>query len=62
MFFNFRYPVILFILSFAGILIGMVLKIFHLSGGQLIIGSMLMVQAFSIIWLVVILIKGPKGE
>lgn len=60
MFFNFRYPVILFILSFAGILLGLVLKILHWSGGQLIIGSMIMVQAISIIWLVIILIKGPK--
>jgi hypothetical protein len=62
MFFNFRYPIILFILSFAGILLGLVLKIFHLPGGQLIIGSMIMVQAISIIWLIVILIKGPNGE
>ncbi len=61
MFFNFRYPIILFILSFAGILLGLVLKILHWPGGQLIIGSMIMVQAFSIIWLIVILVKGPKG-
>ncbi len=62
MFFNFRYPIILFILSFAGILLGLVLKILHWPGGQLIIGSMIMVQAFSIIWLIIILIKGQKGE
>jgi hypothetical protein len=62
MFFNFRYPIILFILSFAGILLGLVLKILHWPGGQLIIGSMIMVQAISIVWLIVILIKGPKGE
>jgi hypothetical protein len=60
MFFNFRYPIILFILSFAGIMLGLVLKILHWPGGQLIIGSMIMVQAISIVWLVVILIKGTK--
>ena len=62
MFFNFRYPIILFILSFAGILLGLVLKILHWPGGQLIIGSMIMAQAISIVWLIVILIKRPKGE
>jgi len=60
MFFNFRYPIILFLLSFAGIMLGLVLKILHWPGGQLIIGSMIMVQVIAIIWLIIIIVKSPK--
>lgn len=60
MFFNFRYPIILFMLSLVGLMIGMAFKVMHWPGGQLITGSMIMVQAISIIWLIIIVIKTPR--
>ncbi len=60
MFSNFRYPAILFILSFLGIMIGLILRILHWPGGQLVTGSMIMVQVIAIIWLIVIIIKPSK--
>ncbi|MDP9081302.1 MAG: hypothetical protein M3O71_28150 [Bacteroidota bacterium] len=60
MFFNFRYPIILFILSLAGLMIGMAFKVMHWPGGQMITGSMIMVQVIAIIWLLIIVIKTPK--
>ncbi len=61
MFSNFRFPLVLFILSFAGMMLGLMFKILHWPGGQLITGSMLMVQVISIIWLIIILLKTPKS-
>jgi hypothetical protein len=60
MFFNFRYPLILFILGIAGFMMGMAFKIMHWPGGQLITGSMIMVQVISIAWLLIIVIRSPK--
>jgi hypothetical protein len=57
MFYNFRYPAVLFILSFIGIFIGLSFKIMHWPGGQLITGSMIMVQLISIIWLIIVILK-----
>jgi len=42
-------------------LIGWAFRVMHWPGGQLITGSMIMVQVFSIIWLIIILLRG-KGE
>jgi hypothetical protein len=61
MFYNFRYPITLFLLSFVGMMLGLMLKILHWPGGQLVIGSMIMVQAISIIWLIIIIVKSPKS-
>ena len=61
MFNNFRYPLVLFLLSFAGLVIGWAFKIMHWPGGQLIVGSMIMVQVFSIIWLIIIIVRTPKS-
>jgi hypothetical protein len=61
MFYNFRYPITLFLLSFVGMMLGLMLKILHWPGGQLVIGSMIMVQTISIIWLIIIIIKSPKS-
>ena len=61
MFFNFRNPVILFILSFIGMMIGMALRILHYPGGHLITGSMMMVQIIAIVWLIIIIIKSPNS-
>ncbi|MGN6640859.1 MAG: hypothetical protein ACTHJ8_18255 [Mucilaginibacter sp.] len=58
---KFRYPAVLFISSFALLLAGLALKIMHWRGGQLLTGSMFMVQAFAIIWLIVLLLKQGKG-
>jgi hypothetical protein len=60
MFSNFRYPVVLFILSFAGLMIGMGFKIMHWPGGQLISGSMIMVQVIAIAWLAIIALRSRK--
>lgn len=57
MFANYRYPLVLFIASFAFMLACILLKIMNWAGGSLLFGSMLMVQAFSIIWLMVVLLK-----
>jgi hypothetical protein len=57
MFLNYRYPLVLFTASFAGLLAGMAFKIMHWAGGYLIFGSMLMVQAVSIVWLIIVLLK-----
>jgi hypothetical protein len=61
MFFNLRFPLVLFLLSLFGIVLGLMLKILHWPGGSLTIGSMIVVQAISIIWLIIILIRG-KGN
>jgi hypothetical protein len=61
MFFNFRYPVILFILSMAGMMLGLVFKMMNWQGGQLLMGSMIMVQALSIVWLIILIIRTPKN-
>jgi len=62
MFFNFRFPLVLFLLSLFGIMLGLMLKILNWPGGSLTFGSMIMVQAISIIWLIVILIRGKSEK
>ena len=57
---NFRYPVTLFLASFIVLMIGLLFKIMHWRGGQLITGSMLIVQAVSIIWLIVLVVLTGK--
>jgi len=57
MFANYRYPLVLFIASFAFMLAAMLLKYMNWPGGNLLLGSMLMVQAFSIVWLMITLLK-----
>ncbi|HEY8927836.1 MAG TPA: hypothetical protein VIM55_01500 [Mucilaginibacter sp.] len=42
-------------------LIGWSFRVMNWPGGQLISGSMIMVQVFSIVWLIIILLRG-KGE
>jgi len=57
---RFRYPLSLFIASFVMLVIGLLLKIMHWPGGQLITGSMLMVQVVSVIWMIVLLLTQKK--
>jgi uncharacterized membrane protein len=57
---NFRYPITLFLASFVMLMIGLLFKIQHWPGGQLLTGSMLMVQATAIIWLIILIVKGSK--
>jgi hypothetical protein len=59
---NIRYPIVLFLTSFVVLMIGLVFKIQHWPGGQLITGSMWMVQVVSIVWLVVLLTGRNKKE
>jgi len=56
-----KYPVTLFIASFIVLMIGLWLKFMHYPGAHLTIGSMLIVQLISIVWLVVIIIKSRKS-
>ena len=60
MFSNSRQPVILFILGFVGMMFGLMLKIMHWPGGQLITGSMLMVQLIAIVWLIIMIAKNKE--
>jgi hypothetical protein len=60
MFSNYRYPVVLFILSFIGMMVGLMFRIAHLQGARLITGSMTIVQVFSILWLILIIIRGDR--
>lgn len=57
---KFRYPVVLFIASFVLLFVSFAMRIMHWQGGQLLTGSMFMVQAISIIWLIVLLLKQGK--
>ncbi|HTK19244.1 MAG TPA: hypothetical protein VL442_07025 [Mucilaginibacter sp.] len=43
--------------SFVVLMIGLVFKIEHWPGAQLITGSMWMVQVVSIVWLIVLLVR-----
>lgn len=54
---NPRQPIILFILSFAGMMLGLMFKVMSWPGGQLITGSMIMVQVIAIVWLIVVVAK-----
>ena len=60
MFSNFRYPAILFILSFLGLTLGMVFKFMHWPGGQMLTGSMIIVQVIAIVWLLILLLRNIK--
>ena len=58
---NFRYPIALFAASFIMLFVGLLFKVQHWPGAQLITGSMLMAQAISIVWLIVIIIKSKRN-
>ncbi|MDO3625699.1 hypothetical protein [Mucilaginibacter sp. BT774] len=57
---NFCYPVVLLLTSFAVLAIGLMFKVLHWPGGWLITGSMFMVQAISIVWLIILLVRPSK--
>lgn len=58
--FKFRYPLALFFASFVMIMVGLMLKILHWPGGQLVTGSMFMVQGVSIVWIIILLLRPKK--
>ena len=60
MFFNPRYPIALFLASIVLLMVGLMLKIMHWPAGQLLTGSMIMVQIVSIVWLIIIIFKKPE--
>ena len=62
MFNDFKYPITLFVTSFIVLFVGLGFKITHWPGAQLIVGSMLMAQAISITWLVVIVVKQVRDK
>jgi len=57
MLFNYRYPLVLFLSSFAGTFVSILFNIMNWPGANLIFGSMLMVQSVSIVWLIIALLK-----
>jgi len=57
---KFRYPVVLFLVSFFALAMGLLFRIMHWPGGHLIVGAMFIVQAFAIVWLIVLLLKKNK--
>ncbi|MFB9843659.1 hypothetical protein [Mucilaginibacter ginsenosidivorans] len=57
---RFRTPLILFVAGTVFLVIGMAFRIMHWPGGQLITGSMMMVQGFAIVWLIVLLFRSDK--
>jgi hypothetical protein len=58
--FKFRYPLALFFASLVMIMVGLMLKILHWPGGQLVTGSMFMVQGVSIVWIIILLLRPKK--
>ena len=61
LFFKFSYPTILFLGGFVLFLVGLVFKIQHWVGGQLIVCGMIAVQIIAIAWLIFSLLK-DKAE
>jgi len=57
---KFRYPLILFVAGTIVLPVGIVLRIMHWPGGRLITGSMMMVQGFAVVWLIVLLFRSDK--
>lgn len=62
MFTDAKYPVTLFIASLIVLMIGLYFKVMNIPGAQLIIGSMLIVQVLSILWLVVIIFRSGNNK
>jgi len=57
---KYRNPVVLFISSLFALSVGLLFRVMHWPGGHLIVGAMFMVQAFAIVWLVVLLLRSNK--
>ena len=43
-----------------GMMLGLMLKVMHWPGGQLITGSMIMVQVIAIVWLIMIIARSKN--
>lgn len=54
---KYRYPVVLFLASFLLLILGMLFKIQHWPYGYIISGAGMLVQMFSILWLIVALLR-----
>lgn len=57
MFSNLRHPLVLFIASFVLLFISMQIKVMRWPAGNLLFGSMLMVQGIAIVWLIIAIIR-----
>jgi hypothetical protein len=58
---KYRYPVVLFLSSLFALAIGLLFRVMHWPGGHLIVGAMFIVQAFAIVWLVILLLQKDKN-
>jgi len=57
---KYRKPIILFLASFLPIVLGMVSRALHWPCSDIIFGAGMLVQMFSILWLIVVIIKPEK--
>lgn len=57
MFSNLRQPLVLFIASFVLLFISMQIKVMRWPAGNLLFGSMLMVQGIAIVWLIIAIFR-----
>lgn len=59
---RYRNPVIVFLASFLLIAVGIIFRIQHWPAADITFGAGMLVQMFSILWLMVVIIKpGKKG-
>jgi hypothetical protein len=59
---KYRKPVILFLASFLLIGLGIVSRVNHLPAADITFGAGMIVQMFSILWLIVVIIKPVKKD
>ncbi len=59
---KYRYPVIIFLTSFFAVGVDLFFHTMYWPGGELIVGAMFVVQAFAIVWLVVLLLQKDKNR
>ena len=57
---KYRYPVVLFLASFLLIIVGLLFKIQHWPNSQVTFGAGLIVQMFSILWLIVAILRKQR--
>lgn len=57
---KYRKPVILFLASFILIISGMLMRVQHRPGADIIFGAGMLVQMFAILWLIFVIIKPEK--
>jgi hypothetical protein len=57
---KYRQPLILFVASFVLVIGGMAFKVMHWPGAGIVFGAGMLVQLFSILWLIYVIMKPGK--